>query len=53
MHLQHKNSGLQHFTQKNLENIPFLTRKIQKNKFCASFQFYFLHVFLVSENLIF
>jgi hypothetical protein len=33
-----------------IENIPFLTRKIQKNKFCASFPLYFLRVFLVSEN---
>jgi hypothetical protein len=34
------------------KNIPFLTRKIQKNKFCASFPLYFLCVFLVSENLV-
>jgi hypothetical protein len=34
-------------------NIPFLTRKLKKKKFGASFQMYFLHVFLVSENLIF
>jgi hypothetical protein len=34
------------------ENIPFLTRKIQKNKFCASFPLYFLRVFLVNENLV-
>jgi hypothetical protein len=36
-----------------IEIIPFLIRKIQKNKFSASFQFYFLRVFLVSEDLIF
>jgi hypothetical protein len=33
------------------KNIPFLIRKFQKNNFCASFPFYFLYVFLVSENL--
>ena len=26
-------------------------RKFQKNKFYASFQFYFLYIFLVRENL--
>ena len=36
-----------------IENNPFLIRKIQKNKFCASFQFYFLRVFLVNKNIIF
>ena len=35
-----------------IENIPFLTRKFQKNKFCASFPLYFLCVFLVSANLV-
>jgi hypothetical protein len=25
---------------------------MQKNKFCASFQFYFLRLFLVGENLL-
>jgi hypothetical protein len=34
------------------ENIQFLTRKFWKNNFCASFPFYFLFVFLVSENLV-
>jgi hypothetical protein len=36
-----------------IENIPFLTRKMQKIKFCSSFQFYFLRLFLVGENLLF
>jgi hypothetical protein len=35
-----------------IKNIPFLTRKFQKNKFCASFPLYFLRVFLVSANLV-
>jgi hypothetical protein len=50
MHLRHRNSGLRHF--EIIKNIPFHTRKMQKNKFCASFQFYFLHLFLVGENLL-
>jgi hypothetical protein len=39
------------FYFENTENTPFLTKKIQKNKFCASFPLYFLHVFLVSVHL--
>jgi hypothetical protein len=39
------------FYFKIAKNIQFLTRKIQKNKLGASFQFHFLCVFLVSENL--
>jgi hypothetical protein len=35
-----------------IENIPFLIRKFQNNKFCASFPLYFLCVFLVSANLV-
>jgi hypothetical protein len=34
----------------NYKKNPFLIIKIQKNQFCASFQFYFLCVFLVSEE---
>jgi hypothetical protein len=40
------------FYFKITKNIQFLTRKFRKNNFCASFQFYFLCVFLVSENLV-
>ena len=35
------------------KNIPFLIRKFQKNMFYASFQFYFLLIFLANENIIF
>jgi hypothetical protein len=35
-----------------IENIQFLTGTFQKNKFYASFQFYFLCIFLVGGNLI-
>jgi hypothetical protein len=34
------------------KNIQFFTRKFWKNNFCASFPFYILYVFLVSENLV-
>jgi hypothetical protein len=40
------------FYFENIENIPFHIRKFQKNKFCTSFPLYFLHVFLVSANLV-
>jgi hypothetical protein len=35
------------FYFKITKNIQFLTRKFQKNKFCASFQFHFICIFLV------
>jgi hypothetical protein len=36
-----------------IENIHYVfTRKVWKNNFCAYFPFYFLYVFLVSENLV-
>jgi hypothetical protein len=40
------------FYFKIIENIQFLTRKFQKNKFCASFQFYFMCVFLIIGDLV-
>jgi hypothetical protein len=36
-----------------VETIQFLVKIIQKIKFCASFQFHFLRIFLVSENLLY
>jgi hypothetical protein len=35
-----------------LQKKSISSKKIQKNKFSASFQYYFLLVFLVSENLV-
>jgi hypothetical protein len=40
------------FYFKITKNIQFRTRKFQKNKFYASFQFYFLCIFLVRGNLV-
>jgi hypothetical protein len=34
-----------------IEDIPFLTRKIQKNKFCAFFYIYFQLVKIMSPNM--
>ena len=42
----------EHTINASIETIPFLTRKFQKNKFYASFPLYFLHVFLVTPNLV-
>jgi hypothetical protein len=36
----------------NYKNIQFLTRKFQKNKFYASFQFYFMYVLLVKGDIV-
>jgi hypothetical protein len=40
------------FYFKITKHIQFSTRKFQKNKFYASFQFYFLCIFLVGGNLV-
>jgi hypothetical protein len=40
------------FYFKITKHIQFNTRKFQKNKFYASFQFYFLGIFLVRGNLV-
>jgi hypothetical protein len=40
------------FYFKIIKHIQFLVRKIQKNKFCASFKFYFLCIFLVIGDLV-
>jgi hypothetical protein len=40
------------FYFKITKHIQFLIRKFQKNKFCASFQFYFLCIFLVRGDLV-
>jgi hypothetical protein len=40
------------FYFKIAKNIQFRTRKFQKKKFYASFQFYFLYVSLVGVNLV-
>jgi hypothetical protein len=40
------------FYFKITKHIQFLLRKFQKNKFCASFQFYFLCIFLVRVDLV-
>jgi hypothetical protein len=40
------------FYFKMIKNIQFLTRKFQKNKFYASFQFYFMYVLLVTGDIV-